>query len=72
MDTSIFIIHNKTEDFYKDIADDVVKRFDTSNYEVNRPLPIDKNKKVIGLMKDELGGMIMTEFVALIPRYISI
>ena len=72
MDTSIFIIHNKTEDFYKDIADDVVKRFDTSNYEVNRPLPTGKNKKVIGLMKDELGGMIMTEFVALIPRYISI
>ena len=72
MDTSIFITHNKTEDFYKDIADDVVKRFDTSNYEVNRPLPIGKNKKVIGLMKDELGGMIMTEFVALIPRYISI
>ena len=72
MDTSIFIIHNKTEDFYKDIAADVVKRFDTSNYEVNRPLPTGKNKKVIGLMKDELGGMIMTEFVALIPRYISI
>ena len=72
MDTGIFIIHNKTEDFYKDIADDVVKRFDTSNYEVNRPLPTGKNKKVIGLMKDELGGMIMTEFVALIPRHISI
>ena len=68
MDTGIFIIHNKTEDFYKDIADDVVKRFDTSNYEVNRPLPTGKNKKVIGLMKDELGGMIMTEFVALIPK----
>ena len=57
MDTDSFIIHIKTEDFYKDIADDVEKRSDTSNYGVNRPL---KNKKVIGLMKDELGGKIMT------------
>ena len=55
----------KTEDFYKDIADDVEKRFDTSNYEVDRPLPKGKNIKVIGLMKDELGGRIMTESVAL-------
>ena len=41
------------------------KRFATSNYTINRPLPKAKNKKVIGLMKDELGGKIMTEFVAL-------
>ena len=65
MDTDSFIINIKTEDIYKDIADDVEKRFDTSNYEVNRPLPTGKNKKVIGLMKDELGGKIMTEFFAL-------
>ena len=71
MNTDSFIIHNKTEDFYKDIADDVGKRFDTSNYEVNRPLPAGKNKKVIGLMKDELGGKIMTEFVALRPKTYS-
>ena len=64
MDTDSFIMHIKTEDFYKDIANDVEKRFDTSNCEVNRPLPTGKNKKVIGLMKDELGGKIMTEFVA--------
>ena len=68
MDTDSFIMHIKTEDFYKDIADDVEKGFDTSNYEVNRPLPTRKNKKVIGLMKDELGGKIMTEFVALRPK----
>ena len=66
-----FIIHIKTEEFCKDIADDVEKRFDTSNYEVNRPLPKGKNKKVIGLMKDELGGTIMTEFVALRPKIYS-
>ena len=47
MDTDNFIIHIKTEDVYEDIADDVEKRFDTSNYEVNRPLPTRKNKKVI-------------------------
>ena len=49
----------------------VEKRFDTSNYEVNRPLLTGKNKKVIGLMKDELGGKIMTEFVALRPKTYS-
>ena len=68
MDTDSFIMHIKTEDFYRDIADDVEKRFDTSNYQVNRPLPTGKNKKVIGLMKDELGGKIMTECVAVRPK----
>ena len=58
MDTDSFLIHIKTEDVYENIADDVKKRFDTSNYEVNRPLPTGKNKKVIRLMKDELGGNI--------------
>ena len=71
MDTDHFIFHVKTEDFYKDIADDVEKRFDTSNYEVDRPLPKGKNKKVIGIMKHELGGRIMTEFVALRPNIYS-
>ena len=68
MDTDSFIMNIKTEDFYKDIANDVEKRFDTSNYEVNRPLPTGKNKKVIGLMKDELGGKLITEFVTLRPK----
>ena len=61
MITDSFIMHIKTEDFYKDIANNVEKRFDTSNYEVNRPLPTGKNTKLIGLLKDELGGKIMTE-----------
>ena len=55
MDTDSFIINIKTNDFYEDIASDVENRFDISNYEVNRPLPTGKNKKVIGLMKNELG-----------------
>ena len=47
------------------------KKFDTSNYEINRPLPKGNNKKVIGLMKDKLGGKIMTEFAARRPKTYS-
>ena len=71
MDTDSFIMNIKTNDFYEDIANDVENRFDTSNYEVNRPLPTGKNKKVLGLMKDELGGKIITEFVTLKPKTYS-
>ena len=67
MDTDSFVMYIKTEDFYKDIAGDVERWFDTSNYaeKDKRPLPIGKNKKVIGKFKDELGGKIMSEFCAL-------
>ena len=44
----------KTDDIFKDIAEDVEIRFDTSNYELDKPLPKEKNKKVIGLIKDKL------------------
>ena len=71
MDTDSFIINIKTEDFCEDIANDVEKRFHTSNYDVSRPLPTEKNKKMIVLMKDELGGKITTEFVALRPKTYS-
>ena len=71
MDADSFIINIKTEDFYKDITNDVEKRFDTSNYECDRPLPTGKNKKVIVLMKDELGGRVITEFFALRPKTYS-
>ena len=71
MDTDSFIMNIKTEDFYKDVANDVEKRFDTSNYEVDRPLSTRKNKKVIGLMKDGLGGRIIAEFVTLRPKTYS-
>ena len=68
MDIDSFIIHIETEDFYKNIAEDVNKWFDTSNYDKKdkRPLPIGKNKKVIGYFKDELGGKIMEKLCA--PR----
>ena len=71
MDTDSFILHVKTEDFYEDVAGNVEKRFDTSNYECDRALPKGKNKKVIRLMKDELGGDIVTEFVDLRPKTYS-
>ena len=53
------------DDISKDIAEDVETRFDTSNYELDRPLPKGKNKKVIGLLEDESGIKIMRKFVEL-------
>ena len=66
MDTDSFVMNIETDDFYKDIAEDVDKWFDTSNFDKNhnRPLEIGRKKKVIGKFKDELGGKIMTEFCA--------
>ena len=52
MDTDSFIVNTKTEDVYEYIPDDVEKRFGTSNYEIEKPLPIGENKKVKGLMED--------------------
>ena len=79
MDTDSFIIHIKTKDFYEDIANDVEKWFNSTNYDEcnsiendKRPLPVGKNKKVIGLCKDELGGKIMIEFVGLTAQFIYI
>ena len=72
VDTDSFIFYIKTEDVYEDIAGDIeTKRFERWNYEVNRPLLIGKNKKVIGLMKNELGEKVMTKYVALRPQIYS-
>ena len=67
MDTDFLVYSIETDDFYEDIASDVKARLDMSNYSLSPvcALPMGVNKKVIGLMKDELGGRIMTEFVAL-------
>ena len=68
MDTDSLIYSIETDDFYKDIADDIKDRFNTNGYSPDRPLPVGLSKNVIGLMKDELGGEIMTEFVTLRPK----
>ena len=72
MDTDSLIIYIKSENVYEDIADAIEKRFDTSNYEVNRPLLTRKNKKLLGLIKDKLWGNIMTAFAALRQKLILI
>ena len=59
MDTDSFIVHVKSEDIYADLAGDVKKKIGISNYEFKRTLPIGKNKKKIGFMKNELSGRIM-------------
>ena len=61
----------KTEDIYKDIAEYIETRYGTSNYEIDRLLPMGKNKNVIGLIKDELGGQIMKKRVRLRPKTYS-
>ena len=49
-DTDSYIVYIKVDDIYKDIAEDVETRFDISNYELDRPLPKGKTKKIFGFM----------------------
>ena len=71
MDTDSFIICIKTNDIYKGIPQVIETRFDNSNYDLNRPFPKEKNKKVIGIMKDKLGRKIMKKFLGLRSRIYS-
>ena len=76
MDTNNFIVYIKTDDIYKYIAEGGETRIDTSNYELecnsfDRPVPKETNKKVLGLMKDKLGGKIMTKFFGLRAKIYS-
>ena len=61
---------HKNSNIYKEIAEDIEARIDTSNYELDRPLPKGKNKKNIVLMKDELDGKIVIKFAAQRARLI--
>ena len=60
-----------TDDFFADISNDVYELFDTSNFVSGRPLPVGKNKKVVGMFKDEAGGKIIEEFVGLRAKLYS-
>ena len=71
MDTDSLVYQIRTDDFYADIASQVPVRFDTSAHRSDKPLPMGLNKKVIGLLKDEMGGDVIEEFIALRPKLYS-
>ena len=71
MDTDNFTVHVKSDNIYRDIAGDVLTRLGTSNFELERPLPKGKNKKVIVLMKNKFGEQIMKQFVSLKTKMYS-
>ena len=72
-DTDSLCYEIETEDFYEDISNDVEKGFDTGNFPKDHPsgIPVGKNKKIPGLMKDEAGGKIIEEFVGLRAKLYS-
>ena len=59
MDTDSFIVHVKTDDIYKDIAENVETKYGASNFELESPLPKGRNKELIQVMKYKLDGIIM-------------
>ena len=72
-DTDSLAYEIETKDFYKDISDDVVAKFDTSNFSKDHPsgIQVGVNKKVVGMFKDEAGGKIIEEFVGLKSKLYS-
>ena len=72
-DTDSLVYEVETEDFFADIAGDVETMFGTSNFQKDHSscIPVGKNKKVIGMMKDEAGGKIIKEFVGLRSKLYS-
>ena len=71
MGTDSFAVYVKIENIYVNISKDVERRFYTSNYEIDRPLLKDKNKKVIGLMRDEFAGKITKDLSSVYIMYTS-
>ena len=65
--------HIETDDFYEDIAPDVRKKFDTSDYPEKHSSGTETgvNKKVIGKFKDEVAGQQITHFVGLRAKLYS-
>ena len=61
MDTDSFIFNVKTEDWYKDVSNDIEQRFDSSNIQTNIPIKNNINRKVLGVLQDELNGWMSYE-----------
>ena len=76
-DTDSLVLKIETEDFFADISGDVAEWFDTNEFPEDHPAVlgglsiVKENKKKIGLMKDDCGGKIVTEWVALRPKLYS-
>ena len=70
-DTDSFIIHVQTSDIYRDIIKDL-EAYDTSDYPPNHFAYSNKNKKVLGKMKDELNIRPVREFVSLRSKMYSL
>ena len=72
-DTDSLMYEINTDEFYKDIPNDIKKRFDTSDYPPDHPSGIltGVNKKVIGMFKDEVAGRQIIHFVGLRPKLYS-
>ena len=62
MDTDSFLVYIKTNDVYKDIAEGVGTRFDTSHYQLD---------KLLFKRKTKLGGKIMVNYVGSRPKTYS-
>ena len=73
-DTDSLLYEIETEDFFRDISGDVETMFDTSDLPKDHPseIPVGKNKKKIGLMKDEAAGKNIVEFIGLRPKLYSL
>ena len=70
-DTDSFILHVQTPDVNKDMLEDI-DAYDTGDYPQNHFAYSNKNKKVLGKMKDELNGRPVQEFVGLRPKMYSL
>ena len=72
-DTDSLIYDIPSTNIFEDISPDVEKWFDTSGYPSDFPhLPVGKNKKVLGVFKDECGGKIISEFIGLRAKCYSV
>ena len=76
-DTDSLILEIETDDFFADTGEDVKKWFDTSKYPkdhfaAKNGFPVGKNKKILGMFKDEAEGKIIREFVGLRPKCYSV